>query len=70
MRESEPETSLRVPVNVPAVALLKFIWSCAPVLELTLEAERLVEPVEKPVPVTVTVVAEVSPVPFTTTVEV
>ena len=35
-------------------------------LELTLEAERLVEPAVKPVPDTATVVAEVSPVPFTT----
>ena len=33
---------------------------------MTLDAERLVEPQENPVPDTATVVAEVSPVPFTT----
>ena len=35
-------------------------------LELTLEAERLVEPAVNPVPDTATEVAEVSPEPFTT----
>ena len=59
-----------MPLNVPAVALLKFIWSCAPASEFTFVALSVVEPVLKPVPETVTVVDAVSPVPFTITVDV
>ena len=45
---------------------MKFTCSCAPDVEFTLDALRLVEPAVKPVPETDTDVADVSPVPFTT----
>lgn len=67
---SEPDVSFNVPLNVPVAVLLKFIWSCAPVAEFTLAADNVDAPEEKPVPVTVTVVAPVRLVPVTTTVDV
>ena len=53
---------------MPALADLKLICSCAPASELTFVADSVVTPVEKPVPLTVTVVDSVKPVPLTTTV--
>ena len=53
---------------MPAFADLKLICSCAPASELTFVADSVVTPVEKPVPLTVTVVDPVKPVPLTTTV--
>lgn len=53
---------------MPALADLKLICSCAPASELTFVADSVVTPVEKPVPLTVTVVDPVKPVPLTTTV--
>ena len=41
---------------MPALADLKLICSCAPASELTFVADSVVTPVEKPVPLTVTVV--------------
>ena len=53
---------------MPAFADLKLNCSCAPASELTFVADSVVTPVEKPVPLTVTVVDPVKPVPLTTTV--
>lgn len=70
VRVSEPEDSLRVPLNVPADALLKLICSCAPVVEFTFAADSVVAPAENPVPETDTVVELDRFAPCTITVEV
>ena len=61
-----PFVRVNVPEYEPPEVPLKLTCSCAPDVEFTLDALRLVELQEKPVPETATVVDEVSPVPFTT----
>ena len=61
-----PFVRVNVPEYEPPEVPLKLTCSCAPDVEFTLDALRLVELQEKPVPETATVVDAVSPVPFTT----